>query len=195
MLLPALKPACSSAMIFSACGSSLSSTIFSMTLLERLMRLYRSVVLAVLQDAFLGKCDGQGLGPQCWPFSCLSDLTADCRQNGDYVLSACLDQFCWDVVNSSWFPFLQWLYCSLHFFAKDGVVVLCVCLGIVRYWWISIGFVIVQLIANVRNFPERSWIVVVFSCFTVVISFTSRYALWQSFFLRFPSVSLHCSLI
>ena len=61
--------------------------------------------------------------------------------------SAWPNQFCWDVVNSSWLPFLQWLYCSLHFFAKDGVVILCVCLGTVQYWWISIGLVIVQLSA------------------------------------------------
>ena len=30
-------------------------------------------------------------------------------------------------------------------FAKDGVVALCFCLGTVQYWWISIGFVVVQL--------------------------------------------------
>ena len=39
VLLPALKPACSSAMIFSACGFNLFSMIFSMTLLGCLMRL------------------------------------------------------------------------------------------------------------------------------------------------------------
>ena len=33
VLLPALKPACTSAMIFSACGFNLLSIIFSMTLL------------------------------------------------------------------------------------------------------------------------------------------------------------------
>ena len=33
VLLPSLKPACSSAMIFSACGFNLFSMIFSMTLL------------------------------------------------------------------------------------------------------------------------------------------------------------------
>ena len=65
--------------------------------------------------------------------------------SSDDVLSACLDQVCWDVVNSSWLPFLQWLYCSLHFFAKDGVVILCVGLRIAQYWWISIGLVTVQL--------------------------------------------------
>ena len=61
----------------------------------------RSVVLALLQVVFLWKCDNQGLGPQGWPFSCLSDLVADYRESGDYILSTCLDQFYWDVVNSS----------------------------------------------------------------------------------------------
>ena len=69
----------------------------------------------------------------------------DCRESGDYSLSTCLDQFCVDIVDSSWLPFLQWLYCSLHFFAKDGVVILCVCLGTVQYWWISTGLLIVKL--------------------------------------------------
>ena len=59
----------------------------------------RSVVLALLQVAFPGKCDDQRMGPQCWPLSCLPDLLADCRENGDHVLSTCLDQFCWGVVN------------------------------------------------------------------------------------------------
>ena len=34
----------------------------------------RSAVLALLQVAFLGKCNDQGMGPQDWPFSCLTDL-------------------------------------------------------------------------------------------------------------------------
>ena len=60
-----------------------------------------SVVLALLQVAFLRKCDDEGLGPQGWPFSCLPDVVADCRESGDNILSTCLDQFCWDVVDSS----------------------------------------------------------------------------------------------
>ena len=40
-------------------------------------------------------------GPQFLPFSSLLDLVADCRESADYVLSTCLDQFYWDVVNSS----------------------------------------------------------------------------------------------
>ena len=61
----------------------------------------RSVVLTLLQVAFLWKCDDQGLDPRGWPFSCLLDFVADCRESGDYVLSTFLDQFCWDVVDSS----------------------------------------------------------------------------------------------
>ena len=39
VLLPALKPACSSVIMFSACGFNLISMIFSMTLLVWLIRL------------------------------------------------------------------------------------------------------------------------------------------------------------
>ena len=46
--------------------------------------------------------------------------------------------------------------------------------------------------SSVRHFPERSWTVVAFPCFTVVKSFTSWYALLLLFFLRFSSISLHC---
>ena len=49
--------------------------------------------------------------------------------------------------------------------------------------------------SSVRHFPERSWTVVAFPCFTVVKSFTSWYALLLLFFLRFSSISLHCSPI
>ena len=59
------------------------------------------IVLVLLLVAFFGKCDDEGLGLQCWPFSSVPDLIADCRESGDYILSTCLDQFCWDVVDSS----------------------------------------------------------------------------------------------
>ena len=57
VLLPALKPACSSATIFSACGFYLFSMIFSMDFAWVIDEADRSVVLALLQVAFLGKCD------------------------------------------------------------------------------------------------------------------------------------------
>ena len=58
VLLPALKPACSSAMVYSACGWSLFRMIFNMTLLGWLIRLiYSSVVQVQLQGAFLWECD------------------------------------------------------------------------------------------------------------------------------------------
>ena len=46
-----------------------------------------------------------------------------------------------------------------------------------------------------EEFPERSWTVVAFPCFTVDKSFTSWYALLQLFFLRLSSISLHCTSI
>ena len=58
----------------------------------------RSVVLAPLQVAFLWECDEKELGLRGWLFSSLPDLVPDCRESGDYVLSTCLDQLCWDVL-------------------------------------------------------------------------------------------------
>ena len=50
----------------------------------------RSVVLALLQVAFLGEFGDSGMGPWRWPFSCLPDLVADCHESGDYILSTCV---------------------------------------------------------------------------------------------------------
>ena len=149
-------------MIFSACGFSLFGMIFSMTLLGWLMRL-------------IG--DDQGLGPRGWPFFCLPYLVASCRESSDYLLSTCLDQFCWDIVNSCWLPFLQWLYCSLHFFVKDGVVIRCVCLGTVQYWWISTGLLIVQL--RVVFFPSVQYLSFVFEAFSWTILDSSSFPLFH----------------
>ena len=99
VLIPALKPACSSAMIFSACGFNLFSMMFSMTWMTD--EAYCSIDLALLQVAFLVKCDDKGLGLWGWPFSCPPNPVADCRESGDYILSTYLDQFCWDVVDLS----------------------------------------------------------------------------------------------
>ena len=79
-----------------------------------------SLVLALLQVAFVGKCDDYGLGPWGWPFSILPDLIADCHKSSGYILSTYLDQFCWNVVDSGQLPFLQSLYCGLHFFVRMG---------------------------------------------------------------------------
>ena len=67
----------------------------------------RSVVLALLQVAFLWKCDDQGLGLRGWPFFCLPDLVADCCESGDYFFSTCLDQFLWDLSTAADFPFFN----------------------------------------------------------------------------------------
>ena len=44
---------------------------------------YCSVVLALLQVAFLGKCDDKGLGSWGWPVSCLPNLVADTDKQTD----------------------------------------------------------------------------------------------------------------
>ena len=49
---------------------------------------YCSVVLAMLQVAFFGKCGDYGLGAWRWPFSFLPNLVADCRESGDCILSS-----------------------------------------------------------------------------------------------------------
>ena len=49
--------------------------------------------------------------------------------------------------------------------------------------------------SSVRHFPGGSWRVAAFPYFTVVKSFTSWYALLLLFFLRFSSISRHCSRI
>ena len=71
------------------------------------------------------------------------------------------------------FPFFNDCTANLHFFVKDEVVVLCVCLGSAQYLWISIGLVIVQLkavfflflflilalhLSHVGNFGCLTWV-------------------------------------
>ena len=98
------------------------------------------------------------------------------------------------------------IYFSLHFFAKNGMVVPCVCLGTVQYWLISTALWLYSLEqysvyrfsishSSVKHFPERSWIVVAFPCFTMVMPFTSWYGLLLLFSVRFTPISLHCSSI
>ena len=126
------------------------------------------------------------LGPWGWPFSCLPNPVADCRESDDYILSTCLDQFCWDVVDSSCLPFLQWLYCDLHFSAKDGVVILCVCLGTVQYWRISIGLVIVQFRAIFC--PSVQYLLFFYETFSWAILESSSFPLFHSVFHSFLAV-------
>ena len=59
-----------------------------------------SVVLAQLQVAFLWECDNKRLCPCGRPFSCLSNLVADCGQDVNHGFSSCLDKFCWYVIHA-----------------------------------------------------------------------------------------------
>ena len=76
-LLPALNPACSSAIISSAWGLSLFKITFSMTLLAMTNEADSSVVLAELQVALFRECNNQRLSPWGRPFSCSPDPVTD----------------------------------------------------------------------------------------------------------------------
>ena len=77
----------------------------------------------------------------------------------------------WGQFSTDGSPFALWLYSSMQY-------------SVHRF---SISR------SSVRHFPQRSWTVVAFLCFTVVKSFMSWYTLELLFFLRFSSISLHCS--
>ena len=84
----------------------------------------------------------------------------------------------WQGSASDVFWYLQWLYCSLYFFAKDRVVILCVCLGTVQYWWISIGLVVVQLKAVFC--PTVQYLSLFCEAFSWTILDSSRFPLFHS---------------
>ena len=76
-LLPALKPACYSAMIFSAFDWCLLMMIFNMNLVWMADKAVDSVVLAQLQSCFLWESDNQRFSPFGWPFLCIQHLIED----------------------------------------------------------------------------------------------------------------------
>ena len=82
--------------------------------------------------------DHQFLGARGLPFSCLRDLVADCYESSSYCFTICWDQFCWDVVKLQTTPVSSMIVLKSPLLSKDWVAVLCFCLGIVYYRWISI---------------------------------------------------------
>ena len=106
MLLPALKPVCSSGIIFSACGFNLFSMVFSMTLIALVAdEADRSVVLALLQVVFLGKIT------EDWVHGfCHSPVRQICCRLS--TLSTCFDQCYLDIVDSSMIVLQSQLLCE-----------------------------------------------------------------------------------
>ena len=205
MLLPALKPTFSSPMI-SACGFNLLRMIFSTTLLGWLMRLIVRQFWCFCRLPFLGivmtKDWVRGVGhspvsqilfqivvraafassPPNWTSSAeMLSTPADFPFFSDCTAtSTSLRRMGWSSSMSVWVqfstdgsPLAMWFYSSEQYSVHR--------FSICR--------------SSVRHFPERSWTVVALPRFTVVKSFTSWYALLLLFFLRFSSISLHCSPI
>ena len=78
---------------------------------------YGSVILAKLSAALFWEWNNQR--PRGRSFSCFPDLVTDFCQNIDHGLPACLNKFCWYIINSCRLPFFQWNYCDLNFLTKD----------------------------------------------------------------------------
>ena len=88
VLLPALNPACSSAITSSAWGLSLFKHDFAQMTDEA----DSSVILAELQ--VVRECNNQRLSPWGRPFSCSPDPVTDLCQNIYHGLPASLNKFC-----------------------------------------------------------------------------------------------------
>ena len=178
VLLPSLKPACSSAMSFSACGFNLFSMIFSMTLLLWLMRLTVRYFWRCCRLPFAGSVmtkdwvHGVGHSPVCQILLKIVLRTVITSSLPAWTSSAEM------LSTPTDFPFLQWLYCSLHFSAKDGKVILWVCLGTIQYWWISTDLVIVQLRAVFC--PSVLYLSFFCEAFSWTILDSSRFPLFHS---------------
>ena len=193
MLLPALYPACSSAIISSAWGLSLFKMTFSMTLLEWLMRLIDLQFWQSCKMPFLGNViisdwvHGVGhppvlqillqisvktsivVSPAAWTSSSgILSTPADFHFFNDTVA---LSTSSWRIGCSS---VLRCHHNSHSCTALSNI--LCIC-------WGSRFFV--------RHFPDLSWIVEDLPCFSEVRSFTSWYALLLLFLFRQVSISSH----
>ena len=101
VLLPALNPACSLAIISLAWGLSLFNMTINMTLITEADS---SVVLAELQGSLFRECNNQRLSPWGRPFSCSPDPVTDLCQNIYHGLPASLKNFCWYIINSGRLP-------------------------------------------------------------------------------------------
>ena len=179
-LWPALSPACSLSIIFSACGFILFSRISSTTCFGWLIWL---MVWLFWQScvSFLVECDDQGLGLWCWLF-CFPDLLANgCEGTNhgslsiSFLLVRCplllifssfsnltgasispqrmgkLSSVTGGIINASGPPVALWLYNSEHYSGSQ--------------WAMSLS--------SVGHFPDLSSMMETCSCFVAVRSLTS----------------------
>ena len=107
VLLPALNPACSSAIISSAWGLKPIQDDFQHDFARITDKADSSLVLAELQVALSRKCNNQRLSPRGRPFSCSPDPVTDLCQNIYHGLPASLNKFCWYIINSERLPLFQ----------------------------------------------------------------------------------------
>ena len=95
VLLPALNPACSSAIISSAWGLKPIQDDFQHDFARMTDGADSSIVLAELQVALFRECNNQRLSPWGRPFSCSPDSVTDLCSSIYHDLPASLNKFCW----------------------------------------------------------------------------------------------------
>ena len=71
-----------------------------------------SVVVVELWIVLVRECNNQRLSPWGRPFSCFPDLVTDLYQNIHHGLLACLNKFCWYIIN----------FCRLSFFCAATAI-------------------------------------------------------------------------
>ena len=145
VLLPALKPACSSALI-SACGINMFSMIFSMTLLWWLMRLtvwefwhYCSLLFlgSVITKEWVHRVGHSAVCQSLWQIVVRAVMTSSpsAWTSSAGMLSTPAD-----------FSFFSdCTAASTSLWRMGWLTSVCVCLGTIQCWWISICIAIAQL--------------------------------------------------
>ena len=135
---------------------------------QTLLQIAIRVVITASPPAWTSSA-GMLSAPPDFPFINNGTAASTSLQRMGWSSSVCV----WGQFSTNGSPFALWLYSSEQY-------------SVHRF---SISR------SSVGHFPEQSLIVVAFPCFTVVKPFVSWYALLFLFFLRFSSISLHCSPI
>ena len=116
---PGSEPSFSSAITSSAWGFEPVQDDFQHHFTSMTDKANGSVILAKLYVLLFRECNNQRLSPWGRPFSCFPDLDTDLCQNINHGFHACLNKFCWNIINSCRLPLFQCSYCDLNFLPKD----------------------------------------------------------------------------
>ena len=199
VLLPALKPVCSSALIFSTWGFSLFSMIFSVTgWWGWSFGSSGSAASCLSWEVWWLRTGSRG-----WPFSCLQILLQIVMRVVITTSPPAWTSSAGMLLTAANFPFFTNYAAASTSLWRMGWLSSVSVLGqfstngspLALWLYSSLQYSVHQFSISrspLRHLPEWSWTVVDFPCFTMVKSITSWYALLLLFFPRFPAISWHC---